>query len=158
MTFTVTEQDFLLEWTDRWHGLFDLIFDYLRTDDIYRSPILPAELDQIDYQNLRSWFLDNEEIFLPIWKAYYMKMDWVLDSSNDLLEEIRDGEKVLENPFYCFYGPEDLNVLCRAYVLDKQSGRPDEKRAWSTAMNLITLDAMAAVFVMTVCDMTQDAQ
>lgn len=88
---------------------------------------------------------------MPIWKAYYMKKDWVLDSSNDLIEEIRDAEKVLENPFFAFYGPEDLNVFFRAYVIDKQSGQPDKKRAWSTAMNLLTLDGIAAEFVMEVC-------
>lgn len=157
MVFSTIEQDFILEWADRWHGLFGLIFDYLRTDDISRSPISPAELDQIDYQNLRSWFLDNEERFLAIWKSYYMKMDWVLDSSNDLIEEIRDAEKVLENPFLAFYGPEDLNVLFRACVLDKQSGLANEEKAWDVAMNLLTLDGMAAEFVMEVGDITQGA-
>ena len=80
-----------------------------------------------------------------------------MDSSNDLIEEIRDAEKVLENPFFAFYGPEDLNVLFRAYALNKKSGLPNEERAWSTAMDLLTLDGLAAEFVMWVRNGTRDA-
>ena len=157
MSFTATEQDFILEWADRWRGLSALIYDYLRTDDSSRSPIAPSELDQIDYQNLRFWFLDNEIIFLPMWKDFCDSGEWVLDSSNDLIEEIRDAEKVLENPFFAFYGPEDLNLLFRAYALDKKSGLPNEEKAWATAIDLLTLDGMAAEFVMWVRNGTRDA-
>tara|TARA_B100000315_G_C14201250_1_gene417771 strand:+ start:115 stop:588 length:474 start_codon:yes stop_codon:yes gene_type:complete len=154
---STTEEDFILEWADRWCHLRELIFNYLRTDDTSRSPGQPGELDHISYQYLRAWFLDNENMFLQIWKAYYMKRDWVLDSSNNLVEEIRGAEKDLENPFFCFYESEDLNVLFRACVLNKQSGQPSEERACTTAMGLITLDAMAAAFVMEVRDGTADA-
>ncbi|MFC2070412.1 hypothetical protein ACFLTB_04490 [Chloroflexota bacterium] len=79
-----------------------------------------------------------------------------MNTNNDLIAEIEDAEKVLENPFFCWYGPEDLNVFFRAYVIDKQSGQPNEKQAWTTAMDLLALDAMAVVFVMGVCDRTRD--
>jgi len=156
VTFPTTKKDFILEWADRWCHLGELIFDYLRTDDTSRSPSQPGELDQASYKYLRFWFIDNEIIFLPLWHDYCNSKDWTLDTSNDLIKEIEDAKKVLENPFFAFYGPEDLNILFRAYVLDKQSGQPDEGKAWEVAMNLLTLDGMAAEFVMEIGDRTRD--
>ena len=152
MTFSTTEQDFILEWAGRWCGLMELIFDYLRTDDISRSPISPPELDQINYQNLRSWFLDNEIIFLPLWKDFCTSRDWALDTSNDLIAEIRDAQQALENPFFCWYGPEDLEVFFRAYVIDPESRQVNEKKAWTTAMDLLRFDSLASEFACRVRD------
>jgi hypothetical protein len=76
-----------------------------------------------------------------------------LDASKDLIVEIHSAEKVLENPFFCWYGPEDLNVFFWAYVIDKQSGQPNEKQAWTTAMTLLQLDVIAVKFVLWICDM-----
>lgn len=145
--YSVKEQNFVYDWADRWRGLFDMIFDYLRTDDTSRSPISPADLDQVDYQNLRSWFLDNEEMFLSIWSSFCTSRDWALDTNKDLIAEIKDAEDVLKNPFFTFYGPEDLYVFFRAHRIDKQAGEPDEKKAWEMAMDLLTWDAIAAEFV-----------
>ena len=145
-------KDFILEWADNWCHLRELIFDYLRTDDTSRSPSQPDELDQISYQNLRTWFIGNEIIFLPLWRDFCDSKVWTLDTSNDLIKEIEDAKKVLENPFFAFYGPEDLNVVFRVYVIDKQSGQPDKEKAWTTAMDLLTLDGMAVEFVLEICD------
>lgn len=147
MIFSNAEQDFIMEWADRWCRLEELIYDYLRTDDTSRSPSQPDELDQISYQNLRSWFLDNEMTFLPLWKDFCASKDWALDTNNDLIAEIRDAERVLENPFFCWYGPEYLGVFFRAYAIDSESRQVNEKKAWTTAMDLIRLDGLALEFV-----------
>ena len=154
--YSDTESEFVFQWADRWCHLWKLIYDYLRTDDTSRSPSQPGEFDQISYQYLRSWFLDNEMIFLPLWKDFCTSRDWALDTSNDLITEIGDAEKVLENPFFCWYGPEDLNVFFRAYVIDAQSGQPNEKQAWTTAMDLLALDAIAVEFVLWICDRARE--
>ena len=150
--YSDTEREFIFQWADRWRHLVTLIYDFLRTDDTSRLPTLPGELDQISYQNFRSWFLDNEMVFLPLWKDFYMSQDWTLDTSNDLIVEIRNAEKVLENPFFCWYGPEGLVVFFRAYVIDSKSGQVNEKQAWTTAMTLLRLDAIAAEFVLWISD------
>ncbi|MFC2066833.1 hypothetical protein ACFLUO_07290 [Chloroflexota bacterium] len=91
---------------------------------------------------------------MPLWKDFCNSRDWTLDTNNDLITEIEDAEKVLENPFFCWYGPEDLTVFFRAYIIDKQSGQPNEKRAWTIAMDLLKLDAIAVEFVMEVSNRT----
>ena len=151
-----TEREFVFQWADRWRHLVTQIYDFLRTDDTSRLPTLPGELDQISYQNLRSWFLDNEMVFLPLWKDFYMSRDWTLDTSNDLITEISHAEKVLENPFFCWYSPEDLEVFFRAYVIDPKSGQVNEKQAWTTAMDLLRLDAIALEFVCWISDIGQE--
>jgi len=154
--YSDTQHEFVFQWADRWRQLFDLIYNLLRTDKPPASPSLPTEHDEIRYQDLRSWLIDNEVTFLPIWKDFCTSRDWTLDTSSDLIVEIRNAEKVLENPFFCWYGPEDLIVFFRAYVIDKQSGRPNEKQAWTTAMTLLQLDVIAVEFVLWVCDEVGD--
>ncbi|MFC1865517.1 hypothetical protein ACFLYB_02240 [Chloroflexota bacterium] len=128
-------------------AICELIFDYLRSDDTSRSPSQPGELGQVSYKYLHSWFIDNEVIFLPLWSDFCNLKDWTLDT-----------KKVLENPFFAFYGPGDLNVLFRAYVLDKQSGQPNEEKGWEAVVNLLTLDGMAAEFVMEMGNRIRDTR
>ena len=146
------EREFVFQWADRWCQLFNLIYDVLRTDKSPVLPSLPTEHDEIRYQDLRSWLIDNEETFLELWKDYSTSRDWTLDTSNDLIEEIRDAEKVLENPFLWFYGSEDLNIFLKEYVVGKKSGEPNEEHAWAIAMSLLRVDVLAANFVLWIRD------
>ena len=107
-----TERDFVFRWADRWRQLSDLIFDLMHTDNSW-APSSSDVIDEIRYHELRSWLVANEVTFLPLWKDYYSSKDWTLDTSNDLIEEIRNAEKDLKNPFLWFYGPVDLNVFFR---------------------------------------------
>ena len=104
MTFSSTERAFILEWANLWCHLVNLIYDCLRTDEVFKSHKLPHELVKISYQNLRSWFVDKETSFLALWKDFYTSRDWNLDINSDLVEEIKNPEKVLQNPFFCWYG------------------------------------------------------
>ena len=151
--YSDTEHEFIFQWADRWRQLFDLIYDLLRTDKPPTLPSLPTEHGETRYQELSSWLIDNEVTFLPLWKDFCTSGDWALDVSEDLIAEIHNAEKALENPFFCWYGPEDLKVFFQAYVVDKQSGRPNEKQAWTTAMTLLQLDVIAVDFVLWICDM-----
>jgi len=149
--YLYTESEFIFQWADRWRQLFDLIFDLMHTGKSW-APTLPNELDEIRYQNLRVWLIDNEVTFLQLWKDFYTSKDWTLDTSNDLIEEIRDAERDLENPFLWFYGTEDLKEFFRVYVIDKQSGQPNEEQAWTIAMSLLQVDLIAVDFVLWICD------
>ena len=89
------EREFTFRWADRWRELTDLIFDLIHTDNTW-APSVPSELKEIRYQDIRCWLIENEKIFLELWKGFCTSWDWFLDTSNDLIEEIRDAEKALE--------------------------------------------------------------
>lgn len=146
MAFSATEQAFILEWTDKWCHLRELIFHFLRTDDTSRSYRLPGGLDHITYQHLHSWFLDNEKIPASVEGFLYVKRmgfgyEWWLDSRNQGWWE-GFGEPVY--PLVCTWRSNDTLPGIYTYIIDKHSGRPNEERAWVTAMDLLTWDVIVA--------------
>ncbi len=150
MAFSETEIDFIEEWSDRWRALFDLLFETIRTDKpdtLYREP---SQLDELRYKNLSSWFIDGEPQFLPLWKEYAESQNWSLDINANLIQQINDGEKDLENPFHAFYSTNSLDDLLH-YIADSKNCYPTEKQAWDTAMVLLNVDSLAAEFVVNTC-------
>ena len=154
--YTTAEHDFVLEWADRWCQFVNLIYELLRTDKP-TVPSIPTKIDEISYQSLRSWFIDKKVPFLALWKDFYESKDWVLDTSNDLIAEIHDAKHTLESLFFDFYDFECLNKLIRVCVIDNESGKMNENKAWTSAMAILTLDRMAAEFVSWVCDRTSNS-
>ena len=136
--YSAFEGELVFQWVDRWFQLGRLLWDLFRFDET-PSPPPPTEIDGINYQGLRFWFIDHESQFRPLWRDFYRSQDWVLRPDGDLIAEIRDAEYVLENAFFCWYGPENLYQLVHA--LDIQSGidiwEPSEHRAWTAMMRLL---------------------
>ena len=154
--YTIAEHDFVFDWADRWCEFIELIIDLLRTDKPI-VPSIPTEIDEINYQCIRAWFIDNKLPFSALWKDFYEAQDWVLDASNDLIAEIRDAEETLEPLFDWFYNFEDLNTLLRVCRVDSKSGKMSEQKAWTSAMALFKLDTIARAFVSWVCDQIADS-
>jgi len=147
MAFSETDIEFIEEWADRWCELFDLLFEAIRTDNKPASLYgKPNQLDELHYKDLSSWFIDNELHFLPIWKKYTESQNWSLDISENLIQQIHDGEKDLENPFRALYSVKSLDDLLH-YIADSKDCYPTEKEAWSVAVALLNASSMAAEFV-----------
>jgi len=147
MAFLETEIEFIEEWSDRWRALFDLLFETIRTDKPDTLRRKPGQLDELRYENLSSWFIDNEPQFLPLWKKYTESQNWSLDINENLVQQIHDGEKDLENPFRAFYSTNSLDDLLH-YIADSENCYPTEKQAWSTAIALLNVDLLAAEFIL----------
>lgn len=141
--YTESERDFVTKWADSWQVFFDLIFKLLRSDVLS----VPTEIDEISYQSLCGWFTDNRASFSVLWKDFCESQDWSLDTSNDLIEEIRDAEQTLGGPlFFGFFDFEDLDTLLRACLINDR-GKRSEQKAREAITGLFLLDTMAINFV-----------
>lgn len=157
--YLAKERQFVFQWADRWFQLVSLIYDLIRTDRSPKSPPPPTELDEINYQSLRFWFIDHEEQFKHLWKDFYESQDWALHPGDDELADIPDADKYLENPFFFCYGPENLYQLVRE--LDIQSGidlwEPSAHRAWTAAKELLQMGKRVVEFHDWICNRAEDA-
>ncbi len=156
--YSATEGEFVFQWVDRWFQLVGLIYDLIRTDRSPPSPPPPTELDEINYQSLRFWFIDHEEQLKLLWRDFYESQGWALHLGDDELADVPDADKYLDNPFFFCYRPENLYRLVRE--LDIQSGidmwEPSEHRAWTTAMELLRMDKRVVEFYEWICDRAGD--
>ncbi len=146
MAFPETEIEFIEEWSDRWRALFDLLFETIRTDKPDTLCGKPSQSDESHYKNLGSWFIDTEPQLLPLWKKYAESQNWSLDINENLIQQIYDGEKCLDNPFSPFYFTYSLDGLLH-YIADSKNCYPTEKQAWDTVMVLLNVSSLAAEFV-----------
>lgn len=146
MGYVETDNEFVDTWAERWCNLVDLIYETIRTDKSVIVPSQPGIEEEIRYQTLRSWLIENEASFLPLWKHYYQSQDWTLDASQDITQQIHDADKCLENPFAAFYIVESLDRLL--HCISGSSARyPTGNQAWNAAMVLLKLDSLALSFV-----------
>ena len=151
MAFSETDIEFVEEWADRWRDLFDLLFEAVRTDNkpgnLYRKP---NQLDKSRYTHLRSWFITHESQFIPLWREYTVSQDWSLDISEDIIQGIRDAEKLFDDLFGLIYSHESLDDFLHN-ASDSEERYPTETQAWSVATALLQLDLLAAEFVVNAC-------
>jgi hypothetical protein len=149
MAFSETEIEFIDEWSELWRELFDLLFETIRTDKPDTLCRKPSQSDEFRFKNLSSWFIDNEPQFLPLWKKFAKSQNWSLDINENLIQQIHDGEKHLDNPFGPFYSTNSLDGLLH-HISDSKNCYPTETQAWSTATALLNLDLLAAEFVVSI--------
>lgn len=135
-----------------------LIYDLIRFDRSPPSPPPPTELDEINYQSLRFWFINHEEQFKPLWRSFYESQDWDLYTDDNESTDIPNADEFLENLVFCCYRPDNLYRLVRE--LDIQSGidiwEPSEHRAWTAVMELLRMDAVIVKFHNWIYDQTYD--
>ena len=81
--YSATEHNFVFDWATKWFELTDLIIEVTGTDEPPWSPPPPTELDELNYQRLRFWFIDHEAQFIPIWQDYYPSQEWATRESDD---------------------------------------------------------------------------
>ncbi len=107
---SIENYDLLNEWMEKWYALIELINNVTSPDE---PP--PTPLDELDYQCLRSWFIDHQWQFLPLWKEACESRNWEY-----FLYGTDRVWKSFEHLGLCFYEPENLYKL--AQRLGLQSG------------------------------------
>ena len=131
--YSSAERDLVFDWSEKWIKLIGLINGVTGTDEPPWSPPPPTDLEELQYQSLRFWFIDHQAQFVPLWEDFYECQEWAShqDYNNEDIADLKDIDKYLENPFLFFYKPENLFGLARQ--LDLQSGidmwEPSEYRA-----------------------------
>jgi len=146
--YSIENRDLVYEWSEKWLALIELINNVIGIEQPPWSPPPPTELQEIEYQRLRFWFIDHQTQFLPLWREFYGSHDWAYPSNN--ADEDRDfPQKYLENHFLYFYEPENLYRL--AQQLELQSGidiwEPSEHVATMVRPILIRLGQLLIEFV-----------
>lgn len=145
MEYLVTDEEFLEEWVDKWFSLGDLVWETIRTDKPAAVLFKTSIVQENQYQCLRSWFMENEARFLPLWKRYFQSLDWNLDV-NTIIQEINDAEKCGENPFVSFYTIESLDRLLHCISRSRER-YPTDEQAWEAAMHLLVLTKLVVSFI-----------
>ena len=140
--YSFADQCLIDDWADKWFELSNLINGIIWTDDPPRTTPPPTEIDELEYQRLRFWFIDHQKHFIPIWTGYYNyrsrvhTKDFIIEN----LEEFLNTDEFIKNPFHLFYRAENLHRL--AQQLELQSGvdiwEPSHNYA-SASMSLIIL-------------------
>ena len=145
--YSLTEQDLVYEWADKWLCLIELINNVTGTGEAPWSPPPPTELDELKYQRLRFWLIDHQAQFTPLWMEFYRSHTWAYTPSNND-EEGGLPQRYLENHFLFFYEPENLYELAKQ--LELQSGtdiwEPSETRAREMRPLLIRLGQLMIEF------------
>ena len=146
--YSIENYDLVDEWAEKWLALIELINNLTGIDQPPWSPPPPTELQEIEYQRLRFWFIDHQAEFLPLWREFYESHEWACPIDN--ADEDGDfPQKYLENPFLFFYEAENLYRL--AQQLELQSGidiwEPSEHVASMVRPIIIRLGQLMIEFI-----------
>jgi len=145
--YSISDQDFVLEWGDHWFKFAHQIFSLLLDEESKFTPHTPSDIEEFEHYQLRAWFIENAERIIPLWGMFYEAKFAEL--------EIDDDTPYLHwlNPFALFYEPEFLSQL--AYTLHMQdtdySWEPNERGAWDACMLLFTQGTIVRQFYDWVC-------
>ncbi len=124
-----------------------LLLDLFRFDET-SSPPPPAEIEEINYQNLRFWLIDHEAQFILLWRDFYDVQDWALHPGDEDIADMPNVEEYIENPFFCCYRPENLYRLVQE--LGIQSGieiwEPSNQYSWEVTMKLLDMSKRVVEF------------
>jgi len=120
--YSSTDRDLIDDWADRWFELSHLVNGLIWTDDPPWTTPPPTEVDELEYQRLRFWFLDHQEQSVSLWVAFGKSLKGIADEhpSLDNTQESPDTDEFIRNPFHLFYSAENLYLL--AQHLELQSG------------------------------------
>jgi len=105
-TYSQTETDLAFQWVDKYFKLIDLILQISGDDEKDIPPRMPASKYELQYQELRLWFFEQQDKFLPIWSEF-----WRDKLPKRYFEDNADGQEYFENPFLMLYRPENLHQL-----------------------------------------------
>ena len=145
--YSQTEHNFVSKWADKWFQLVTLILDLFRFDET-PSPPPPTEIEELNYQSLRFWFIDHEAQFIPLWRDFYELQDWALHPGDEEIADMPDAEEYIENPFLCCYRPENIYRLVQE--LGIQSGidiwEPSDHLSWEVTIHLLHMSKRVVEF------------
>ena len=149
--YSSTDSDLVSDWTDRWLKLITLINNVTGTDEAPWSPPPPTDLDEIQYQGHRFWFLSHQAQFVPLWNDFYQCQEWASyqDYNEEDTSDLEDLDEYRENPFLFFYKPENLFRLAQQLAL--QNGidiwEPSEYRAVTIRTLMVRMGKIMIEFV-----------
>jgi len=115
--YSSTERELVFDWTGKWIELIDLINNLTGMDEPPWSPPPPTDLEELQYQSLRFWFIGHQEQFVPLWKDFYEEWASHDDYDNEDTADLSDIDKYRKNPFLYFYEPENLYRLSQQLAL-----------------------------------------
>ncbi len=132
----------VLVWAEKWLKLIGLI------NEVTGAPEPPADLDELQYQNLRFWFVDHQEEFGRLWGDFHEYWISCQDYSSENTGDRGDMDKYLENPFLYFYEPENLYQLAQHLELQSSTDlwEPSEHEASMIRPVLVRLGNMMLEF------------
>jgi hypothetical protein len=116
-TYNTADAKLILEWVENYFKVTVLI------NNVFENlPFIQPMENELEYQRLRFWFLNNHDKFVPIWSDFCLS-NGIL---NDLNENVR--RECLKNPFLYYY-PD--NLLDLAFLIAERiandAGYRDEK-------------------------------
>jgi len=118
--YSNVDRELVFDWSEKWIKFIGLINDVTGTDEPPWSPPPPEELEELQYQSLRFWFMEHQAKFIVLWDDYYREWAPEQDYNNEDIADLEDIDEYLNNPFLFFYKPENLYQLARQLAL--QSG------------------------------------
>jgi hypothetical protein len=99
---TEEEKQVAKDWSSNWQEFNRLLNKVTRP-----GQLPPTEKDEIAYQTIRRWFMDNERIFIRIWNDFceHRLQDCTDDISDIDLQALDEDNFVtfLKNPFGFYY-------------------------------------------------------
>jgi len=108
--YSIENRDLLNDWIEEWYALIELINNVTGPDEP------PSTLsDELEYLCLRSWFIDHQRQFLPLWQDACESHNW------EYYHNRTDRAwKSFEYLGLCFYESDNLYRLAQRLKL--QSG------------------------------------
>ena len=127
--YTKEEKQVVKDWAVKWLQFLQLINNVTVPS---QSP--PTEEEEITFQKLRQWFMENERTFIPIWNdfCHHRMQDCTDKISADELEALDEDNFVafLKNPFSFYYRPGTLYLWAHHIGLQYTivAWEPDEQQ------------------------------
>jgi len=117
--YSRVEGDLVSDWAANWLELIGFVNEVTGTDDPSYLPPPPTNIDELKYQSLRSWFMEHQARFVPLWNDFYH--DVISRCAGDI-DDVVDAEELsrLTNE----YDPEHLSRIawqCRDSSKDYDS-------------------------------------
>ncbi|MFC1906080.1 hypothetical protein ACFLWJ_01180 [Chloroflexota bacterium] len=108
--YTKEEKQVVKDWAVNWLKFFELLNGVTGNDKMPYNPTTPTDEDEITYQRMRLWFLDNELKFLPLWKDF---CEYRKNYAQEKVEDIEDIDEdgfvaFMDNPFGYYYAARTL--------------------------------------------------
>ena len=101
--YSQTETDLAFQWVDKYFKLIDLILQISGDDEKDIPPCMPFSEYELQYQELRLWFFEQQDKFLPIWSEFWRNKTPIEDFGDNT-----DGVEYFKNPFLMMYKPDNL--------------------------------------------------
>ena len=96
--YSNVDRELVFDRSEKWIKLIGLINDITGTDEPSWSPPPQDELEELQYQSLRFWFMSHQAKFIVSWDDYYW--EWAPEQYyNEDTSDLEDINEYLANPY-----------------------------------------------------------